>query len=192
MTQYELDEMTLAAARRGDVRACERIYRQFHAPAFNVAARVLNCRETARDVTQEAFITAFRRIGQFRGDAPFWGWMKRVVVNHAISALRKQPSAEVVTFEDFRASSEGEQDSIGRAMDLEQALAHLGPEDRAVVWLYDVEGYRHEEIAEQFGMTVSFSKTRLARARKTLRELIGRHEQSDEMTFESHNTGLVT
>lgn len=192
----DIDEITLAAAKRGDLGACERIYRKFHAPAFNVAARVLNCREAARDVTQEAFITAFRRIGQYRGDAPFWGWMKRVVVNHAISALRRQPSAEVVTFEAYSASSEGEQDSIGRAMDLEQALARLGPEDRTIVWLYDVEGYRHEEIAEQFGMTVSFSKTRLARARRTLREWIGRQEDdklpSGELGFGPGNTELVT
>ncbi|KAA9131920.1 sigma-70 family RNA polymerase sigma factor [Marinihelvus fidelis] len=186
----DIDEITLAAARQGDLGACERIYRQFHAPAFNVAARVLNCRELARDVVQEAFITAFRRIGQFRGDAPFWGWLKRVVVNHAISALRRQPSAEVVTFEDYRASDEGDQERMGQAMDLEQALAKLGPEDRTIVWLYDVEGFRHEEIAEQFGMTVSFSKTRLARARKTLRQLIGKQDTGASAGLTQASTGI--
>lgn len=167
-----VDELTLAGARRGDASACERIYRLYHSAAYNVAMRVCNCRELAQDVTQEAFITAFRRIRQFRGDAPFWGWLRRVVVNHAISALRKAPKAELVEFQDYQASLDGEQEAIGRAMDLDQALSRLGHEDRAVVWLHDVEGYRHEEIAALFGKTESFSKTRLARARKKLRDMI--------------------
>lgn len=165
--------MTLARARRGDLVACEQLYRQFQRPVFTVTVRVVNCRELAQDVTQEAFITAFRRIGQFRGDAPFWGWLRRLAINHAISALRRLPKGEVVTFEDFRASCEGEQEGIGRAMDLEEALAQLDHEDRTVVWLHDVEGYRHGEIAKLFGKTESFSKTRLSRARQRLRALIG-------------------
>ena len=168
-----IDEVTLAAARRGDMRACERIYRQFHKPAFTVAVRVVKCRELAQDVVQEAFITAFRRIGQFRGDSPFWGWMRRVVVNHAISSLRKAPKGDVVAFEDFRAPVAGQQDNVGQAMDLEQALGLLSDEDRTIVWLHDVEGYKHGEIAGLFGKTESFSKTRLARARRKLRDLIG-------------------
>ena len=92
----EIDEITLAGARRGDMASCERIYRLYQSHAFTVAIRVCRCRELAQEVMQEAFITAFRRIGQFRGDSPFWGWLRKVVVNHAISALRKQPKAEIV------------------------------------------------------------------------------------------------
>lgn len=172
----EVDDLTLARARRGDLDACERLYRQFQRPVYTVTVRIVNCRALAQDVSQDAFITAFRRLGQFRGDAPFWGWLRRLAVNHAISALRRQPKGELVTFEDYRASCEGAQDGIGRAMDLDEALARLDAEDRAVVWLYDVEGYRHHEIAELFGKTESFSKTRLSRARRKLRELIGQRE----------------
>lgn len=172
-SEYEVDEITLARARRGDLAACERIYRQFQKPVFSVTVRVVQCRELAQDVSQEAFITAFRRIGQFRGDAPFWGWLRRLAVNHAISALRKLPKADLVTFDDYQASCEGAQEHIGSAMDLEQALAQLDTEDRAIVWLYDVEGYKHSEIAEMFEKTESFSKTRLSRARERLRELLG-------------------
>lgn len=172
----QVDEMTLARAKRGDLDACERIYRQFHRPVYTATVRVVNCRELAQDVTQEAFITAFRRLKQFRGDAPFWGWLRRLAINHAISALRRLPKADLVTFEDFRASCEGEQDGIGRAMDLEEALASLDDDDRLIIWLHDVEGYRHGEIAEVFGKTESFSKTRLSRARQRLRTLIGERE----------------
>ena len=165
----DLDELTLARARRGDTGACEQIFRKFHQPAYSVAFRICQCRDLSRDVTQEAFITAFRKIRQFRGDAPFWGWLRRVVINHSISALRKLPRADPVEFQEYHASSEGDQERIGLSMDLESALATLGKEDRAVVWLHDVEGYNHREIAKFFGKSESFSKTRLSRARAKLR-----------------------
>ncbi len=75
-------------------------------------------------------------------------------------------------FEEYQAWDQGEQAQIGMAMDLEAALSELSHEDRTIVWLHDVEGYKHQEIAKLFGKTESFSKTRLARARKRLRFLI--------------------
>ena len=170
----ELDEMTLARARRGDMGACEQIYRKFQQPAYSVAFRICQCRELSRDVTQEAFITAFSKIRQFRGDAPFWGWLRRVVVNHTISALRKLPRADAVELQEFHAYTDGDHEQIGLFMDLESALSTLDPEDRAVVWLHDVEGYKHKEIAGLFGKTESFSKTRLSRARSKLRAVLER------------------
>lgn len=171
-----LDEVTLTRAKRGDLRACETIYRSYQAPAYSIAIRICNCRELAKDVTQEAFINAFKRMPQFRGDSPFWGWLRRVVVNQAISALRKLPRNEAVELEDHMTYSEGDQASMGMAMDLSKALELLGDEDRTVVWLHDVEGYQHKEIAQFFGKTESFSKTRLNRARAKLRHLIGEME----------------
>ena len=174
-----LDELTLAGAKRGDMRACEKIYRKFHKQAFTVAVRICKCRELAQEVTQEAFITAFKRMHQYRGDSPFWGWLRRVVVNHAISALRGLPRHDAVELEDYMATSNGDQDSLGHCMDLEQALEQLSNEDRMVVWLHDVEGYKHREIARLAGKTESYSKTRLNRARAKLRILIS---DSNEQT----------
>jgi len=168
-----LDEVTLARAKRGDLHACETIYRSYQAPAYNIAVRVCSCRELARDVTQEAFINAFKRLPQFRGDSPFWGWLRRVVVNQAISALRKLPRHDADEFEDHMAHDAGDQSAIGSAIDLSAALEQLDHEDRMVVWLHDVEGYKHREIAELVGKTESYSKTRLNRARSKLRNLMG-------------------
>ena len=172
-----LDEVTLAGAKRGDMRACEKIYRKFHKQAFNVAVRICNNRELAQDVTQEAFITAFKRMHQYRGDSPFWGWLRRVVVNHAISALRKLPRLDPVEFEDYMSPRNGDQEGMENCMDLEQALVQLSNEDRMVVWLHDVEGYKHREIARLVGKTESYSKTRLNRARAKLRILISDSDQ---------------
>ena len=164
------------------MRACEKIYRKFHKQAFTVAVRVCNNRELAQDVTQEAFITAFKRMHQYRGDSPFWGWLRRVVVNHAISALRKLPRHDAVELEDYMSPRNGDQESMGHCMDLEQALAQLSDEDRMVVWLHDVEGYKHREIAKLAGKTESYSKTRLNRARARLRVLIS---DSDNQTIQN-------
>jgi RNA polymerase sigma factor (sigma-70 family) len=169
----ELDELTLARARRGDLDACESIYRLFQQPAFSVAYRVCQCRELAQEISQEAFITVFRKIRQFRGDSPFWGWLRRIVVNHAISALRKGPKDKPVELQDYHSPAETQSEQIGLAMDLDSALAALGADDRAIVWLHDVEGYSHVEIAEMYDKSESFSKTRLSRARGQLRILLG-------------------
>ena len=177
--EIELDDLTLARARRGDLDACESIFRKFNQPAYSVAYRVCQCRELAQEITQEAFITVFRKLGQFRGDAPFWGWLRRVVVNHAISSLRKAPKADPVELQDFHGKAESASDQVGLAMDLESALAVLGDEDRTIVWLHDVEGYNHREIADLFGKTESFSKTRLSRARSKLRDLLDAGNNSE-------------
>jgi RNA polymerase sigma-70 factor (ECF subfamily) len=170
--EIELDDLTLARARRGDLDACESIFRKFNQAAYSVAYRICQCRETAQEITQEAFITVFRKLGQFRGDAPFWGWLRRVVINHAISSLRKAPKADPVELQDYHGKAESASDQLGLAMDLESALAVLNVEDRTIVWLHDVEGYNHREIADLFGKTESFSKTRLSRARSRLRDLL--------------------
>jgi len=163
------------------MRACEIIYRKFHKQAFTVAVRICNNRELAQDVTQEAFISAFKRMKQYRGDSPFWGWLRRVIVNHTISALRKLPRHDAVELEDYMAPGKGDQDGLGRCMDLEQALGQLTDEDRLVVWLHDVEGYKHREIASLVGKTESYSKTRLNRARARLRVLITDGEPIDAL-----------
>lgn len=167
-----LDDLTLARAKRGNRDACAQIFRDFHQPAWAVAMRVCQCRETAHEITQEAFITAFKRLKQYRGDAPFWGWMRRVVINHAISTMRKGPRATIVEFEEHHVHEDPEQENVGVSMDLQAALAALEPDDRAVVWLHDVEGFNHAEIANMYGMTESFSKTRLSRARAKLRDWV--------------------
>ncbi|MEJ8568245.1 RNA polymerase sigma factor [Elongatibacter sediminis] len=168
-----LDDVTLARARRGDEAARERIFRLYHQPVYAIAYRVCQCPELAQDVTQEAFINALERLRQFRGDSPFWGWLRRVVVNHAISALRRAPKHDAIELEEYHAAAPGDAGRVELGLDLADALSRLDPEDRAVVWLYDVEGYNHAEIAGFFGLTASFSKTRLSRARARLRELMG-------------------
>lgn len=183
-----LDELTLARARRGDLSACESIYRLYQGPAYTIAFRICQCPSLAQDVLQEAFINAFKRLKQFRGDAPFWGWLRRVIINQAISMLRRQPNFAPVELSEFHAPTEGDQNRVELSNDLAAAFAQLDAQDRSVVWLHDVEGYNHKEIAELFSMTESFSKTRLSRARTRLRELLGQDMHPDNQPADSSLT----
>ena len=170
--QIDLDELTLRRACKGNRGACEQIYRLFQRPAYTLAYRICQCPDMAQDVVQDAFITLFKRIGQFRGDSPFWGWLRKVVVNQALTALRRKPRE--LSFELAPEQSSGPESHfrIQDTLDANQLLRQLSDEDRTVVWLHDVEGYNHREIGQMMNKTESYSKTRLSRARKSLQDYL--------------------
>ena len=179
--QVDLDELTLRRARKGNRGACEQIYRLFQRPAYTLAYRICQCPDMAQDVVQDAFITLFKRIGQFRGDSPFWGWLRRVVVNQALTALRRKPrelSFDVAP--EPAAVLDGHQ-RIQDTLDANLLLARLSDEDRSVVWLHDVEGYNHREIGVLMNKTESYSKTRLSRARKSLQDYLENNAEVSEV-----------
>ncbi len=159
----------------GDLEAFELIYRQFEHPAFTLALRLTGQRETAQEVLQDGMLKAFERIRQFRGDAPFWGWLRQLMVNEALMHLRKHKRQDHGAFDEERhadASALPGPWQYADAQTLERALTQLPDTARAVLWLYHVEGYTHAEIAAQFGRTTSFSKSQLARATQRLRTLL--------------------
>lgn len=172
--QIDLPETTLARARRGDVRALEHIYRAFERPAYTLALRMLGNVETAREVVHDAMLHVLERIGQFRGDAPFWGWLRQIVVNEALMKLRRERGVqfESLAEDDDAPSAEPPPWMLADAKHLEHALARLPALTRSVLWLYHVEEYTHQEIAEMTGRSVSFSKSQVARGGMRLRDLL--------------------
>jgi len=163
-----MDQATLSAARDGDMEAWERIYRRFEKPVYSLAYRLCAHPEEAMEVMQDTFIHAFEKLHQFRGDSPFWPWLRRVAVTQSLMRLRRE---RLHRFWPTRAPrlDECEPDRAGDGLDLSLALSRLPDTARAVVWLHDVEGYTHGEIAAFMGRTESFSKTQLSRARARLR-----------------------
>ena len=170
--QIDLDELTLRRACKGNRGACEQIYRLFQRPAYTIAYRICQCPDMAQDVVQDAFITLFKRIGQFRGDSPFWGWLRKVVVNQALTALRRKPRELSIELTPEQSTGPELHFRIQDTLDANQLLQQLSDEDRAVVWLHDVEGYNHREIGQLMNKTESYSKTRLSRARKSLQDYL--------------------
>jgi RNA polymerase sigma-70 factor (ECF subfamily) len=170
---------TLAGARRGDRAAQESLYRMFEGAVFSLARRMTGDPDAAKDVMQDAFMKAFGRVHQFRGEAPFGLWLRSIAASEALMHLRRGRY-----FLDLFTTDETVLQSVGREdvsdIDLERALGLLPSVPRSVLWLYHVEGYTHAEIAAMCGKTVSFSKSQLSRAHQKLRTLLGGEPQSTQ------------
>jgi len=172
--QIEVPDTVLARARRGESSALEQIYRAFERPAFTLALRMLGDAEHARETVHDAMLHVLERVGQFRGESPFWGWLRQIVVNQALMRLRKERGVvlEELPDDDDVQGSATPPWVLADARHLEQALAHLPALTRSVLWLYHVEDYTHQEIAELTGKSVSFSKSQVARGGSRLRALL--------------------
>jgi len=170
--QIDVPQALLARACAGDLGAFEQIYRRFERPVYTLALRLLGDGESARDVLHDAMLKVFQRIATFRGESPFWGWLRQIALNEALMRLRQhdraESSGEIDAFVDDAPGPWAHAD----AGTLERALARLPALTRSVLWLYHVEGYSHPEIAGLVGKSVSFSKSQVARGTQRLREII--------------------
>jgi RNA polymerase sigma-70 factor (ECF subfamily) len=168
-----VDPAILARARRSEPKALEILYKTFGAPVLTLALRILQRRDLADEVLQDTFVEVIRHIGNFRGDAPIGAWIRSIAVNKCFMHLRSGWHRYGRALED---APEPEQacaaPGVLAGQDLAAAFAELKPMSRSVVWLHDVEGYTHDEIAELMGRTKSFSKSQLARAHERLRGLL--------------------
>jgi RNA polymerase sigma factor (sigma-70 family) len=179
----------LARARAGDDASLAAIYRAFEVPVRTLARRIVVPRAAADDVAQDIFVDVITRLHQYDGRGSFAGWVRSIAVTRCLMHLRSpwQRSRRWLddatrTLDDLVDQSPGARRVAdgADALDLERALARLGANARAVVWLHDVEGYTHAEIGAHFGATASFSKSQLARAHERLRELL--HVEPQEAT----------
>ena len=161
-----IDDLTLAGLRRNCRHAQERVYRQYAGAAWTLAMRVCGCEATAWDALQAAFLRAFDRVAQLEQADRFGPWLRRIVVNEVMDSGRRKLLP--LPREESAGLADG---ALG--LDLLRALARLEQRDRAVLWLHDVEGMTHAEIAAALEKTVPWSKTRLSRARGRMRELLG-------------------
>jgi RNA polymerase sigma-70 factor (ECF subfamily) len=171
----DVPDTLLARARRGEAAAFEQLYRWFERPVFTLALRLTGQREEAQDVLQDTMLKLIDRLCEFRGQSPFWGWLRQIAVNEALMRLRRRSRGAV---EDTLEESELPASELmlpPRAADVAvigEAMARLPDATRSVLWLYHGEGYTHEEIGAAMGKTASFSKSQLARGTRRLRQLL--------------------
>lgn len=170
----EVPEALLARARAGDPAAFEQLYRWFERPVFTLALRLCGDRDEASEALQETMLKLLRRIGDYRGSGPFWGWLRQVAINEALQRLRRGRRLDEILPLD---GHEPEDDAppppaAADAVLLQRALLALPASTRSVLWLYHAEGHTHEEIAELMRRTPSFSKSQLARGTRRLRALL--------------------
>jgi RNA polymerase sigma factor (sigma-70 family) len=156
----------LKRARRGDPAAFELLYRE-HAPhVYTLAVRLTGDRSAAEDIVQDTFLRMFGFLSGLRADTPLRPWLKRVAANLAIDRLRRESrygdDARLWTME-----SPGSAQSD--AVEAEALLRRLPPVARTLLWLHDIEGWSHTELARRFGRSESWSKSILSRALARLR-----------------------
>lgn len=161
--------------RMGDQDAHFRLYKLYSRAMYNVGYRITGNQEDAEDVLQEAFVSAFKNLESYRGDATFGAWMKRIVVNKSINIIKKRRENIITQEEQLDIPAEvTEADYMPEvSVDKVRKCIEMLPDGyRTVLSLYLLEGYDHEEIAGIMGITESTSKSQLNRAKGKLKELL--------------------
>jgi len=172
---FDLTQMASA----GNLEAFEMLYKKYHRRAYSLCLRMTNNVTEAEDLTQEAFIQLFRKVGSFRGESAFTTWFHRLTVNQVLMHFRKRSVKNEKTTEDGeipehlipQPKTKANVPILSR-IDLNRAIRQLPPGYMAVFVLHDVEGFEHSEVAEMLGVSVGTSKSQLHKARLKLRGLL--------------------
>src|SRR6202789_1106010 len=184
------DVLLVERARAGDVAAYEKLVKQYDRQVFRIAQHIVQNREDAGDVVQDAFLKAYEKLDQFQGNSKFYTWLVRIAVNESLMRLRKRRTGKMVSIDEDLETEEGTvpRDLADWAPDPEQnynqselaeilrkTIQGLPPGFRVVFTLRDIDGLSTEETAETLGLSVPAVKSRLLRARLQLRERLSRY-----------------
>ena len=171
--------MLIERCKKGDRSAQYKIYNMYSKAMFNTCYRITNSIKDSEDILQEAFVSAFTNIHQYRGDASFGSWLKRIVVNHAINYAKKNKTnylpIDNIDTNNLMPTEESKEDKdqiILSASRIRECLKELPEGYRTVFSLYLIEGYSHKEIATILNISESTSKSQYNRAKNRIRELL--------------------
>jgi RNA polymerase sigma factor (sigma-70 family) len=174
-TFQDVNAQVVQRCREGDNRAQYELYKLYSKAMFNVSMRITNDYAESEDVLQEAFMSAFKNLNSYKSEASFGSWLKRIVINASVNAIRKRRS-ELVPLEDRLAGDipdeAFEDDTEWKVEKVRRAIQCLPDGYRVVLSLYLLEGYDHAEIGEILGISESTSKSQYSRARKKLLEIM--------------------
>ena len=160
--------------RRGEKHAQERLFDLYSRRMYGICLRYVKNTMQAEDVLVMAFTKIFERINQFKGEGSFEGWIRRIIVNEALTSLRRNRAMMIETDLEY-ADREPDYDRLSdhlEAEDLLKMIAKLPPGYRVVFNMYAIDGFSHKEIGEQLGITENTSKSQLSRARTYLQKLL--------------------
>ena len=159
------------------------LYRTYAPTMFAVCLRYANDHHSAQDFLQEGFIKVFQNIDRFKGTGSFEGWLKRIFINTAIEQLRKNKKFAHADLDQEYQISNNDLNALDNLAveDLLQLLKKLPEGYRTIFNLYVIEGYNHKEIADMLGISDGTSKSQLARARKTIQNLIQEQKSTEQI-----------
>ena len=169
-------ENLIVRCRGGDRQAYYQLYKLYSRAMYNVGYRIVNDADEAKDVLQDAFISAFNSLETYRGDAAFGAWLKRIVVNKAINLVRRRRFERMPETGEFDIKEDETVDELeGFPFTVEKvkkAIQQLPDGYRVVLSMYLLEGYDHGEIGEILGISESTSKSQFNRSKKKLKEIL--------------------
>ncbi|MCB0572028.1 MAG: RNA polymerase sigma factor [Phaeodactylibacter sp.] len=170
-------EAIVAACLQGERQAQQRLYQQFYNPLFSICLRYATDHDEAASLVNQAFLKAFQALEQCKDLQAFPAWINRIAVNVCLDHIRKMKPRRTAALEDAPepAIPSSALDKIA-AEDLLKMVQQLPPASRAVFSLYVVEGYKHEEIAQQLGMSVGTSRWHLSVAKKELKRILQNYQ----------------
>jgi RNA polymerase sigma factor (sigma-70 family) len=156
-----------------DKEAQFRIYKLYYKSMYNTSLRIVNRTDEAEDIMQEAFLTAFHKLGNYKNEVSFGVWLKRIVVNRSLDFLRKRKVAFEEAHSDLPVfEEEREDDTEYRVEEVKAAISQLSDSYRTILSLILLEGYDHEEVSEILGVSNVTSRTQFCRAKQHLRDLL--------------------
>ena len=166
---------------KGQQQACRQLYDTFSTAVYNLAYRMLQNADDAQDAMQNSFFIAFNKIAQWSGQVAFGFWLRKIVINQCLDQIKK--SHQQLTIESQQHADLNETIQYDYQHDLNLLLAQLPPLSRSVLWLYEVEGMTHIEIAALYQMSTSFSKSQLARSKQLLTKWLQNQEKNHEQSL---------
>ena len=189
------DHALAIAPGKGDLDAFEQLYKRHNRRVYSLCLRMTQNVTEAEDLTQDAFVQLFRKIGSFRGESAFTTWLHRLTVNQVLMHFRKRSvKLEHTTDEGetpvqvVRGTENPNSMPVMDRIALDNALKQLPPGYRSVFLLHDVEGHEHEEIAKILGVAVGTSKSQLHKARMKLRRILRRQKETQKNGHEEDET----
>ena len=162
---------------QGDRKMQFLLYEKFSAKMFGVCLRYAGSTAEAEDILQEGFIKVFKKIGSFRHEGSFEGWIRRIFVNTAIEYYRKKTFLQPITDKEentLEAPNFSVLDQLAEK-DIIELIQQLSPGYRSVFNLYVIEGYTHKQVADELGISEGTSKSQLSRAKLILQDLVRKH-----------------
>ncbi|WP_038527861.1 RNA polymerase sigma factor [Formosa agariphila] len=176
MNLFSID--LIEACKRHDRKAQLQLYNQYCQGMYSVAKRFISNTAEAEDLVQDAFIKAFSKLHQFKGDVTFGAWLKRIVVNTCIDALKsKKHDVDVLEEVHLKVVDADTHDNWtvddGVTLnDIKRVIETLPEKYKYVVMLFLIEGYDHQEISEILNISEVASRTQLSRGKQKLQELL--------------------
>lgn len=179
-TDYQnIHKDLIEKCKMGDTKAQFKIYELYYKAMYNVSYRIVNDTMEAEEIMQDAFLKAFDKLDTFSGTVSFGAWLKKIVINKSLDALKKRKvdfqsidDQEVEIAEKSETNGHTNGNTQWKANEIKKAIMKLPAHYRTVVSLYLIEGYDHDEISEILGIPNSTSRSQLTRAKQRLKKLL--------------------